>query len=213
MIRRTGLLGGTFNPVHNGHIALARAAKKFCQLDEVLLLPAAVPPHKEQCTATFSQRSDMLEVALQDVKGISCLPIENLLPKPSFTIDTIQYMQLHSVAPVDFYFIIGADAFLDISNWKKSKEILEIVHCIVFSRTGIKNKNLHRQIKSLSCKKKEKGWLNTKSGRWIYCSHHSLPSVSSSEIRQRITKGLDIDDLAPPGVCRYIYENSLYRCS
>lgn len=210
MTHRTGVLGGTFDPVHIGHLALAEAAGKLCHLDEILLLPAAVPPHKNKIIATFTQRTDMLEIALKDSKVLNWLSIEQFLPTPSFTIDTLHYLQIHSVAPVEFYFITGADAFLDIPHWKEGYEILKTVNCIVFSRTGIKNKKLSKFLEDLSYEETDKGWFNSVSGKWVYCSFLPLPDVASSIIRQRTAKGLSIEKLVPTGVAEYIAENSLY---
>ncbi len=212
MKHRTGLLGGTFNPVHKGHIALARAAGELCDLDDVLLIPAAVPPHKDTDVAGFCHRQAMLERALLEIRheNISALFVEETLPKPSFTIDTLRYLQLHTVPAVDFYFITGADSFLDLPNWKESAEILKTVHFIVFSRSGVENERLNRQIMRFSYEKKDTGWYNEKSGKWIFSSFLTLPSVSSSQIRQRVADGLPLDGLVSPAVAAYIIEHSLY---
>ena len=213
MKRRTGLLGGTFDPVHNGHIALARAAADLCALDEVLLIPAAVPPHKADNIARFTHRQAMLERALAapEHKTLSCLPVEKILAKPSFTIDTLRYLQRHSDPSVDFYFITGADSFLDLPNWKENEQILKSVHFIVFSRSGVENERLNQQIKRFSYKKKHGGWYNHESRKWIFSSFLSLPPVSSSEIRKRVAECLPLDGLVPPAVAGYIIEHSLYK--
>jgi nicotinate-nucleotide adenylyltransferase len=135
--QRTGILGGTFDPVHNGHLALAEAAGELCDLDEVILLPAAVPPHKQNKTITdFSHRAAMLEIAVQDRPSLHVSTIERLLPPPSFTIDTLNYLKLHSVSPVTFFFITGADTFLDILSWKEYRNLLQLTNFIVFLRSG-----------------------------------------------------------------------------
>ncbi len=210
MNQRTGILGGTFDPVHNGHLALAEAAGQVCDLDEILLLPAAVPPHKKAPVATFSERSAMLEIALKKKSSLRCLPIEQFLPVPSFTIDTLRYLQLHSACPVDFYFIIGADAFLDIPSWKEGSLVMAAVNFIVFSRTGIKNKKLTKRIKALFYKKKNGGWFNEKNGKWIYCSFASLPEISSSMVRQCVANRYSIKKLVPSDVVDYIASHALY---
>ncbi len=213
MIRKTGILGGTFDPVHNGHLALAHAAGKLCELSEVMLLPAAVPPHKQgQNISDFSHRTEMLTIASREIPLLHVSSLEKMLPPPSYTIDTLQYLELHSIGEVEFYFIIGADAFLDIPSWYKYTEVLNHCHFIVFSRNGYKRKKLHRIFKQLNYSRRKGRWENTQSGKSIFTSDTSLPVISSSDIRKRISAGLPVKKLLPEGVDRYIKKNGLYQC-
>lgn len=210
MTGKTGILGGTFDPVHNGHLILAEAAGSLCTLDEIILLPAAVPPHKQEVISDFSDRVAMLEIAIKNRPALSLSTIEQLLPTPSFTIDTLRYLLLHSTHPVEFFFITGADAFLDILSWKEYLALLRITHFIVFSRMGSENEQLHALFKQLGYHKREDGWYNSASHKRIYCSSVSPPSVSSSEIRRRVAKGLPVDTLVPEGVSEYIKQHGIY---
>lgn len=213
MTRKTGILGGTFDPVHNGHLALAQAAGNLCDLSEVMLLPAAVPPHKQgQNVSDFSHRAEMLAIASQGNSLLHVSTLENMLSSPSYTIDTLMYLELHSVGEVEFYFIIGADAFLDLPSWYKYTEVLNCSHFIVFSRKGYKSKKLHRIFKRLNYSRKKDHWKNTQSGKSIYTSDISLPVISSSKIRRRIAAGLSVRELLPDGVDRYIRKHGLYQC-
>jgi len=210
LIRNTGILGGTFDPVHNGHLELAEAAGTLCNLDEIILLPAAVPPHKQEVVADFSDRVAMLEVAVSNRPTLSLSTIEKLLPTPSYTIDTLRYLLLHSLRPVEYFFITGADAFLDILSWKEYKELLRTTHFIVFSRMGSDNIKLYKLFEELGYHNKRDGWYNTAFQKWIYCSASTPSPVSSSEIRKRVAKGLPINMLVPGGVFEYISRNSIY---
>jgi len=211
LIQRTGILGGTFDPVHNGHLALAEAAGGLCDLDEIILLPASVPPHKRNKKITdFSHRAAMLEIAIQNRPSLHVSTIEKLLPSPSFTIDTLNYLKLHSVTPVEFFFITGADTFLDILSWKKYREVLRSSNFIVFLRSGKNRKKLHKFFKLLDYSKKDTSWYNEAYKTWIYCSALSLPAVSSSEVRGLLSQGLPVQQLIPQGVFEYIAENRLY---
>jgi len=213
VIHRTGILGGTFDPVHNGHLALAAAAGNVCNLSEVVLLPAAVPPHKATKDITkFSHRAAMLTLAVRDNPLLYVSTIEELLPSPSYTIDTLQYLRIHSAGTSQFYFITGADAFLDILSWHKYEDVLMASHFIVFSRNGCKNKKLNKLLLFLNYKKKNKDWwYNQKSRKSIYTSTLALPAVSSSEIRKRISSGKGVDSLVPEEVARYIRDHGLYK--
>jgi nicotinate-nucleotide adenylyltransferase len=212
LIRKVGILGGTFDPVHNGHLALAKTAGEICSLDEILLLPAALPPHK-QCIdiSEFSQRVAMLDIAVEELVGITVSTIEELLPVPSFTIDTLQYLKLHSPTPVQFYFICGADTFLDILSWKSFEEIIEECNFIVFSRAGMSNKKLKCFIKKLGyTKKSANSWQHPQTHKQIYHANRSPHDVSSSEVRKRLRKGKSVALLIPEKVISYIRTHSLY---
>lgn len=210
MIRKTGILGGTFDPVHNGHLALAEAAGKLCSLDEILLLPAAVPPHKQQAISSFSDRVAMLEIAVSNRTTLSLSTIEQSLPTPSYTIDTLRYLLSHSPCPMDLFFITGADAFLDLLSWKEYQALLATVHFIVFSRKGSDIEELYKFFEQVGYLRRKGIWYSSTSQKRIYCSPVTPPAVSSSEIRQRVAKGLSIRKLVPDGVEEYIKQNNIY---
>ena len=211
MKQKTGILGGTFDPVHNGHLALAEAAGKLCDLSEIVLIPAAVPPHKQNRQVTdFSHRAAMLEIAVKERPTLHVSTIEQLLPSPSFTIDTLQYLKLHSGVDLELFFIIGADAFLDILSWKKCQEVLAASHFIVFSRSGSRKKKLYKLFKRLEYTKRDGYWHNKVSQKSIFSSSLSLPTVSSSEVRAQIAKGQPASKLTPKEVCKYIADHQLY---
>lgn len=212
MIRKTGILGGTFDPVHYGHLALADAAGELCALDDILLLPAPLPPHKQNRTInTFADRVSMLEIAVKSRKNLSVSTIEQLLPVPSFTIDTLQYLKLHSPIAVQFFFICGADTFFDILSWKKCELLLAECHFAVFSRVGKSTRKLIQFIEKLGFEKDATNcWEHPGSGRKIYHSSPELPDISSSMVRRRIAKDKSVKHLIPQGVASFIRDNSLY---
>ena len=212
MIINTGILGGTFDPVHNGHLALAEAAGNVCHLDEILLIPAALPPHKQNRNiVSFSHRAAMLDIAFKDCPQLTVSTIEDLLPVPSFTIDTLRYMELHSVATIQFTFITGADTFLDILSWKESRRLLEKCDFIVFSRPGNTKEVLEAFIKNLGYKQlTENSWEHFEKKNKIYHIQKKISSVSSSEVRKRLLKGKSVTHLIPTGVAEYIQRKSLY---
>ncbi len=212
MIVKTGILGGTFDPVHNGHLALAEAAGKVCNLDEILLVPAALPPHKQnRKIVSFSQRVAMLDIALKDHPDLTVSTIEKLLPVPSYTIDTLHYLELHSITTLEFTFITGADTFLDILSWKNSEGLLNICDFLVFSRSGSADRYLKAFIKKLHyVKKDENRWEHPKTKKTIFHIDGNISSVSSSEVRKRLRKGKSVAHLVPPGVSEYIRKKTLY---
>lgn len=211
MIQKTGILGGTFDPVHHGHLALATAAGKLCKLDEIVLLPAAVPPHKQHKSITeFSHRVAMLNCAAKGNPFLQVSLLEKKLPSPSFTIDTLRYMEMHSVAGSEFFFIIGADAFLDILSWRLYRDVLNISNFIVFLREGYGSKALYSLLHAMGYQEKKSVWRNRNSGKAIYTSLVSLPPVSSSMVRHVVKTGKSLEGLIPKGVATYIDKQGLY---
>lgn len=211
MTQKTGILGGTFDPVHNGHLALAEAAGNLCNLDEIVLLPAAVPPHKQEKTITpFSHRAAMLEIAVENKKAFHVSTIEQFLPYPSFTIDTLHYLKMHSVLDLEFFFITGADTFLDIRSWKNYMKLLGTSNFIVFHRSGYNKEQLNTFLSSLGYEKKDDHWYHGVLGKSVYTSNDPLPAVSSSEVRNLIGKGRPVDQMIPQGVADYIAGQHLY---
>ena len=212
MIVKTGLLGGTFDPVHNGHIQLANAAGKLCNLDEVLLVPAVVPPHKQaKKIAPFDDRVAMLELAVAHHNGLTVSTVENQLPVPSFTIDTIKHLKHTSPNPLDLFFIGGADTFLDILSWKAHDSILKECHFIIFSRVGKPGEALVQFMEHLQFHQKTAiCWEHLASGKKLYHMDIGVPDISSSMIRKRMANRQEINELLPQEVERYIKKHGLY---
>jgi nicotinate-nucleotide adenylyltransferase len=134
---RIGILGGTFDPIHQGHLLLARAAQKQYQLDKVIFIPALIPPHKtgrrDMTPAPYRYR--MVELALKDQPGFEISNIEFDRPEISYTVDTLR--ALRKRGPHDeFFLIIGADAAADISSWKEAEEIPKLATLLAAGRPG-----------------------------------------------------------------------------
>lgn len=113
MNQRVGLLGGTFDPIHNGHLQIAEIAKNFCDLREVMFIPAAVPPHKNgKAVASFNHRANMIQLALDGRPELKLSTIEASLPEPSYTIDTLRYLDSHTTVATDFFSLSARMHFL-----------------------------------------------------------------------------------------------------
>ena len=212
MTRKTGILGGTFDPVHYGHLALAKAAGDICDLDDILLLPAALPPHKQdKKIVDFNDRAAMLEIAVAKLPELSVSTVEQLLPVPSYTIDTLHYLKRQSPADIQFCFISGADTFLDILSWKQYQSILLECDFAVFSRAGESTAKLLGFVQELGfIQKTNTCWQHPESSRKVYHSNTTLPDISSSLVRRRLAAGESVERLIPQEVVRYIREKSLY---
>jgi nicotinate-nucleotide adenylyltransferase len=211
-VRKIGLLGGTFDPIHYGHIQLAETAVDECGLDQVVFLPAAQPPHKDGALITsFKHRLAMLRLACQERKGFACNAIEGILPRPSYTIDTLQALRNHYQAHCQLYFMIGADAFLDILTWKSPREVLHSVNIILSQRKGYQSEQLAQLLKKLGYRGSGNLWYDKEEKKEIYILQKCPDALSSSAIRTMIKKGESVERFLPQVVLLYIQKHTLYK--
>lgn len=207
---KIGIYGGTFDPVHEGHVLLALHVVKRCQLDHVLFTPAPNPPHKNGTNASFPHRVSMLRVALADIPRLSISLIEARLSPPSYTLTTVQ--ELRKKGKEHFSLIIGADSLLDFRLWYGYEQLLALVEIIVVSRTGITDQQIIRSIVALDpgfTYNKTKGCWTAPSGAVIrYLNDIQLP-ISSTEIRHQLISGQPVK-MVPKPVLQYIRDHQLY---
>lgn len=206
---RLGLLGGTFDPVHNGHLALAEGAKQVLRLDQVLWIPARMAPQKaglgaaEDAHATPEDRAAMTELAIKDHPDFQLSRIELDRPAPSYTIDTVRQLKGQSGNPGnEWFFLLGADAAQGLSTWCQIDELLRLVQFVVIPRPV-----------SLAPGRggPRPGEPKIALPAGVREIHVKTPDLSASEIRRRIQEGRSIEGLVPEPVHRYIEEHRLYR--
>lgn len=194
--KKMGILGGTFNPVHCGHIELAKHVKQELGLDEILLMPCANPPHKDEILATPQQRLHM--VKLCETHDISASDMEIKRAGTTYTIDTMrQLTQLYQ--NTEFTFIIGADTLFELCSWKNCREIFRLTKFVCVRRKNVTG----------LCAEMQK--LKENYGADITLSAYTGLFVSSSYIRSRVEKGCAISGLVPKKVEEYIIANGLYQ--
>ncbi len=213
-MQRIGLLGGTFNPVHYGHLQLADAAMAECSLDQVVFIPSGQPPHKDRTTlAPFADRIAMLQIAGGLEKRFSCTAIERELPTPSYTIDTLRAIGGRFPTKTDFFFIIGADAFLDLLSWKSYTEVLRCVEIIVAVRQGYHTDKIIEFLRKLEYSDQGNFWQGKDGCKQISILETIPGDYSSTTIRAKICKGIFPEKEIPSGVIEYIKKHSLYQLS
>ncbi len=218
---RIGILGGTFNPIHLGHLHLALEVHARLNLDEILLIPTGVPPHKtDEKLASPSDRVEMVRRAISGYPFLKVSDIEIRRPTPSYSIDTVRALKKES--PGDqFYFIIGLDAFLEIESWREPLALLEILHFVVVSRPGFQFRQLTRLPFLSKSSQKELGELDLNLKNRSDLQINSFPTlillriepypISSSEIREKIKKGEDFDNnLLPESVKSFIIKKKIF---
>jgi len=209
---KVGVLGGTFDPVHCSHLQLAEAARSEFQLDKILFIPSAVPPHKIKTEVTsFQHRFRMVEIACGLYKTFECNSIERDMPKPSYTVDTIKALLADMDEKNVLYFIIGCDAFLDILTWKSYGEILRLVSLLVSRRKGVDETRLTDLAAVLGYNITNKSIWCGKKGNKDICFLKQIPAyLSSTMVKKYIENDMMTKSIIPAKVIEYIRQNNLY---
>ena len=195
---RIGILGGTFNPPHVGHLALARAAAGELGLDRVLLTPALVPPHKPvEDDPGAEHRLRMCRVAIGDDPRLGVCTLELERDPPSYTVDTLRAID-GDRPRADMTLIVGADMACTLASWREPQEILRLARLAVAEREGISREEVLRVLESI--------------GDASLTVFLEMPrvDVSSSVVRERAAAGEQVEPLVGPGVASYIAEHRLY---
>ncbi|KRQ88158.1 Nicotinate-nucleotide adenylyltransferase [Caloramator mitchellensis] len=194
-----GIFGGTFNPIHTGHLIVANEVLNKQKLDKILFIPTGNPPHKDVDIIPASIRYEMVRLAIEDNPNFIISDIETKEEGYAYTYDTLTKLQ--NIYYVNkFYFIIGYDAFRDIDMWKNVYEVFKLAEFLVVNREA----NINSTITLLNEKTKKYG------GDAKYITIPNI-EISSSEIRRRIKEGMDFRYLVPDKVYDYIKTNNLYK--
>jgi len=213
---RYGLFGGTFNPIHFGHLRAAEEVWEAFKLDRVILIPSANPPHKDLYNiAPAKDRLEMARLAVERCDHLEVSDVEVARPGPSYSIETIKYFRKIYPGNSSIFFIIGLDAFLEITTWKSYQNIFLLSHFIVLARPGYVQYNLEEFLsKKISPKftfnRKEKCFFHPEFLSIFYREITQL-YISSTDIRSRIKEGRSIRFLVPREVENYVMEKGLYR--
>jgi nicotinate-nucleotide adenylyltransferase len=193
-----GILGGTFDPVHNGHLAAARQLRGVADLDQIWLMPNAMPPHRTAAPAAPApDRMRMVELAVAGHEGLVPSHIELDRGGVSYTIDTVR--ELARAYPGQrFVLLIGSDAALQIRSWHEAEALLDTANFVIFNRpeTALAPQTLH-----------ELGFAPART-RIV---HLDTPAIAAHQVRDRLARGASIDDQVPPAVADYIRVHQLYR--
>ncbi|MPN21413.1 putative nicotinate-nucleotide adenylyltransferase [bioreactor metagenome] len=194
-------MGGTFDPIHIGHLVTAEAVRIEYSLDKVIFIPAANPPHKQELQVTPAiHRYIMTIMATYSNPYFYVSDIELARPGLSYTIDTVSHLVNQFGAQTDFYFITGADAIQDLPTWEKVDQLLEMCHFIAATRPGCIS-TLDNVIKHFGLQGR----------RRIHRLATPELEISSTDIRERVKTGRSIKYIVPESVESYIFKEGLYR--
>src|SRR5262245_15694033 len=202
--RRIGIFGGTFDPVHLGHLILAEQCREQGRLEQVWFIPAASPPHKQGKPITrFEQRVEMLELALAGNPAFRIDPIEQSLSFPSYTADTLVALRPRH-PDCDFFLLIGSDSMSELPGWYKPRQIVENSGLLVMLRAKHPMKSVEEMRAALG--------LETDFPLKIeHIQEPPIIDISSRDMRQRVAQGRTVRYLIPRAVEAYIADKHLYR--
>ena len=199
-----GILGGTFDPIHNGHLAAAAAAQQALSLDAITLIPSRIPPHRrDPVGATGDQRYAMASLAVADMPGWSASRIEVDRQGASYTYDTLVQLSETVSVGAQYFFILGADAFAEIATWSRYPAVLDLAHFVVVSRPGITLDSLRERVPSAFNRP-------SSSESRVILLQAATPDISATDIRRRVRAGHSLRGLVPDAVAEYISTHRLY---
>jgi nicotinate-nucleotide adenylyltransferase len=198
-VARLGILGGTFDPIHHGHLVAASEAWRQLALDRVLIVPAGVPPHKpNRPISPACHRLRMLELAIAGRPHFEISHVDLERPGPCYTVNTLELLRAEWGPRPTFYFIVGADSLTELATWYKPQRLINLCELAVVERPGINVDlpQLEVQLPGLSSR--------------VHRVRMPLLEISSSDLRARVREGQSISYLVPGEAEAYIYEQNLY---
>lgn len=197
---KIGIMGGTFNPIHFGHLLLAEKACEQMGLNKVLFMPSKNPPHKPMpAEVSEQQRVDMITLAIQDHPLFELSTFELSRDGFTYTADTLTLLKQEN-PDIEYYFIVGTDSLFYMDQWKDPQIIFDLCTILVAGRDYANQEEIDQYIK----------YLNTKFGGTIQCIDMPMIEISSANIRERILKDCSVRNLMPSSVIQYIEKQKLY---
>ncbi|KPK02312.1 MAG: hypothetical protein AMK71_02695 [Nitrospira bacterium SG8_35_4] len=219
-MKKIGIYGGAFNPVHYGHLRTAEEVYEKFSLDKIVFVPSGRTPFDKPDLAVPHHRLEMIKRAVKGNRHFAVSDIETKSRGKSYTIDTVK--KLKKLDPdAELSFILGIDAFLDLPYWKQPDGLMDLVSFIVISRPGYAFRHLHTspyfkgistgKLKQLDSRRSSGLTVDTPSGRKVFLCNVTGLTISASGIRSRIRDGESIKYLLPDSVKSYIISHTLYR--
>ena len=204
MVRRIGLYGGSFDPIHNGHLIVARAIVERLDLERVIFLPTANPPHKaDEDLAAADDRAEMVKLAIRDEPVFDYSDFDLARKGPSYTIDTVTHFRKQLGRRAALHWIIGADLLAELSAWRQAATLVDTCRVVTAARAGpqqIAWDRLRATLSETQIENLQKDVLDT-----------PVIQISSTDIRHRVRHGRSIRFLVPDPVREYVEKHGLYR--
>jgi len=202
-MERLAIMGGTFDPIHTGHLRMTLAVQQQLEFDKVVFLPAFIPPHKQTRSdfASWQDRLSMVQLAIQEYDDFVVSALEYERGGVSYTYDTVNYLQ-ELWPDAEIYLIIGEDSLTHLYTWHRALDLLRLVYFVAAERPGYEGeRGVARLVKAYG------SWVTDK------IIHAEVPetAISSTEIRKRLREGKPIRGMVPYNVEQYLYERKLYQ--
>lgn len=211
MRKGIGFFGGTFDPIHLGHLRLALELKQQLALDEMRLLPCYIPPHRTLPSVGAQQRLEMLQLALSDCPELRWDARELQREKPSYTYDTLSELRAEFGAGVSLAWCMGMDSFIGLEGWHRWQELIELAHLVVVARPGWEMPTQGAVADLIAQRRAGADAIRTApAGKLLLLEQRLLP-ISATEIRAQIQAGESPQFLMPDAVWNYIRTRNLYR--
>lgn len=211
MRKRIGIFGGTFDPIHIGHLRMALEIKQQLQLDEMRLLPCYLPPHRPAPGATAEERVTMLKIALQDCAELVIDERELQRDKPSYTYDTLCELRAELGEQTSLCLCMGMDSFATLNTWYNWDQLLQLAHIVVVARPGWFLPESGAVADLLNRQRSDIDVIALQAAGAIVLLEQRLLAISATDIREQIRAGNSPQFLVPDGVWNYIRSNGLYQ--
>lgn len=207
------IYGGTFDPIHYGHLKSVEALAKQVALHQVTIMPNNVPPHRPQPEADSQQRKTMVELAIAGNPLFRLDARELKRASPSYTVDTLEQVRAEQGSKQPLAFIIGQDSLLSLHRWYRQERLLDLCHLLVCQRPGypLTMDTTEQQLWLDSHSTRSVDELHTAPAGKIYLAQTPMYDISATTLRQRLAHNLPCDDLVPAPVLAFIQQQSLYR--
>lgn len=213
-MQKIGILGGTFDPIHNGHLLLAREVLDQLHLDEIRFIPAGRPPHRAAPRTSVQRRLDMVRLATEYKPGFVLDDREIRRGSTSYTVDTLTDLRAELGINIGFYLLLGADAFMGLPDWHEWYRLFELAHLVVACRPGVQLVVADMRPELLAHWQQRRTTVlhDTPSGSIIEFAM-TPTDISASQIRKRLAAGQSVRGLVPNTVLNYILQQHLYERS
>jgi nicotinate-nucleotide adenylyltransferase len=214
MEKKVGIFGGTFNPIHFGHLRTTLEVYEHFALDKVLFIPSYTPPHKMTGDVAAPEiRLEMIRKAVDDFPGFEVSDVEIMRKDVSYSLDTIKALRAES-KDIRIFFILGSDAFCELNTWKDYEELIFLCDFIVMTRPGFETENIKKVLPPDICKRfrydEKNNVYESDAGTSIFFHEVTKLDISSTTIRKLLKEGKSIKHLLPESVEKYILKSGLY---
>lgn len=214
MNRRLGILGGTFDPIHCGHLDLGAAAQAALGLEALLVMPLNVPPHRAAPVASAFHRFAMVAISIAGRSGWRASDLELRRQEPSYTSSTLRHLHDAGYQPHELFFVLGADAFAEIGIWKDYPQILERANFVVVSRPGNPVSALPARLPDLASRMVRVNADDERpSAPSVLLVDGHTADISGTSVRRRAAERLSLTGMVVPGVEQHIQQHGLYRAT